>query len=62
MGNKLVCPGQDVKRYPSGVQLDNRKVFILSTFFLLFNKQYLVVNREILNKRGNYFLNFLPIW
>ena len=24
----LFCPGQDVKRYPGGVRLDNRKVLL----------------------------------
>ena len=26
-GSGTVCPGHDVKRYPSGVPLDNQKVF-----------------------------------
>ena len=46
--NKQSCPVQDVKRYPSGVRHNSRKVLRASglttkhfeRFYLSFNKQY----------------------
>ena len=33
---KQLCPGQDVKRYPKGERLDNRKVFSASDHSIKF--------------------------
>ena len=55
--NNSPGPGQDIKRYPCGVQIDNQKVFCprastILRFLLLSNKQY----KEVFFINENYHL------